>query len=264
MTTNTLKIIALVLMFIDHTGEFIPGMPIFLRWLGRLSAPIFIYCMVWGFHFTHDRKKYLVRMYLFSLIMGLTDTFLNLAVKDSYHYCTNNIFTTLLLICIFIGLWDRQKKHPSSRLIFKFLLFQALTLALTFIFNKIFVNSEFINLFIALFPNVLTCEGGIVVFILGVGLYYNKESKRETALFYLIFCAIYLAVSIYANTPAAASNVYPMAEYLFNYNYQWMMVAALPFFLMYNGQKGRSMKYLFYVFYPVHIAVLFLIGNFMF
>ena len=43
-------------------------------------------------------------------------------------------------------------------------------------------------------------------------------------------------------------------------NYQWMMVASLPFMLLYNREKGKSMKYLFYLYYPVHIYVLYILG----
>ncbi|WP_442913827.1 TraX family protein [Lacrimispora sp.] len=47
MTSTSLKILAAILMSIDHIGEFIPGMPIYLRWIGRLSAPIFFIAVHW-------------------------------------------------------------------------------------------------------------------------------------------------------------------------------------------------------------------------
>lgn len=44
---------------------------------------------------------------------------------------------------------------------------------------------------------------------------------------------------------------------------QWMMIGALPFMLMYNHQKGRKCKYIFYVFYPLHIFMLITFTHFM-
>lgn len=40
------------------------------------------------------------------------------------------------------------------------------------------------------------------------------------------------------------------------FNYQWMMIAALPFMLLYDGRRGRPVKWLFYWFYPLHLAVI--------
>lgn len=37
------------------------------------------------------------------------------------------------------------------------------------------------------------------------------------------------------------------------------MCLAIPFMSRYNGEKGHSLKYLFYVCHPVHVYVLFLI-----
>lgn len=48
---------------------------------------------------------------------------------------------------------------------------------------------------------------------------------------------------------------------LFYGNPQWMMILSLPFLLMYNGEKGRRWKYLFYGFYPVHIIILYFVGK---
>ena len=49
MSSFGLKVVALILMIIDHAAEFLPGMPVWMRWLGRLAAPIFIFCSVWSF-----------------------------------------------------------------------------------------------------------------------------------------------------------------------------------------------------------------------
>ena len=41
---------------------------------------------------------------------------------------------------------------------------------------------------------------------------------------------------------------------------QWMMIAALPLLLSYNNRPGprtKFSKYFFYVFYPLHIFILY-------
>lgn len=64
MNIFTIKIIALILMLMDHIGEFFPDSPIWFRWLGRLAAPLFFYALAVGFRHTRNRKKYLLRLYL--------------------------------------------------------------------------------------------------------------------------------------------------------------------------------------------------------
>ena len=39
MSSFGLKILALILMVIDHIAQFLPGMPIWMHWIGRLAAP---------------------------------------------------------------------------------------------------------------------------------------------------------------------------------------------------------------------------------
>ena len=69
MSTFALKITALILMFLDHTGLYFEGAPVWFRWLGRASYPLFLFSMVWGYHYTRNRKKYLLRLYLMSIFM---------------------------------------------------------------------------------------------------------------------------------------------------------------------------------------------------
>jgi hypothetical protein len=48
------------------------------------------------------------------------------------------------------------------------------------------------------------------------------------------------------------------AEYFWEFEFQWMMIAALPLIMLYNGERGKhSLKYLFYIFYPLHIWILY-------
>ncbi|MFS0647187.1 TraX family protein [Siminovitchia sp. 179-K 8D1 HS] len=50
VTTTCLKLIALISLVIDHTGQFIPNTPEWFRWIGQLAAPIFIYFVVVGYN----------------------------------------------------------------------------------------------------------------------------------------------------------------------------------------------------------------------
>lgn len=49
-------------------------------------------------------------------------------------------------------------------------------------------------------------------------------------------------------------HLFPFADF------QWMMIAALPIILLYNGKKGVGFKYFFYFYYPIHIIILYFIG----
>ena len=42
---------------------------------------------------------------------------------------------------------------------------------------------------------------------------------------------------------------------------QWFSLLAIPLLMLYNGQRGKwKLKYLFYIFYPAHLGILYLIS----
>src|SRR5690554_2561402 len=98
MSTTTLKIIALLLMLIDHIEQFIPGIPIWFSWLGRMSAPLFLYCVIWGFTYTSDKAKYLTRLYLFGVGMAVLNLIINFLYAGPADYVANNFITSLFLV----------------------------------------------------------------------------------------------------------------------------------------------------------------------
>lgn len=68
LDTNFIKLAAIVCMTVDHIGgAFFPQYPVF-RWVGRLAFPLFCYCLTVGMLYTHDMKKYVLRLAAFALI----------------------------------------------------------------------------------------------------------------------------------------------------------------------------------------------------
>ena len=66
--TGILKLIALVFMFIDHSGKVLFNNMTEMRTLGRIAFPIYIWCMVVGFYRTRNVTRYLIRIMLVGLV----------------------------------------------------------------------------------------------------------------------------------------------------------------------------------------------------
>ena len=113
MSTNSLKIFALICMVIDHIGEFFPQSPMWFRLIGRVSAPLFFYCSAWGFYYTSNRKKYLIRLYLSGILMSIG----NIAISfwsGKETLISNNIFVTLFLGCMVVSLFDMKNTNKEK------------------------------------------------------------------------------------------------------------------------------------------------------
>ncbi len=72
--TGLLKIIAFSTMLADHVGYLFFPEQIIWRLIGRVSFPIFAYCVVLGYIHTHNLKKYFLRLLGFSLISQIPYT----------------------------------------------------------------------------------------------------------------------------------------------------------------------------------------------
>lgn len=257
MTSTALKLTALILMFLDHINSFIGGAPIWLKWIGRVSAPLFVFTMVWGLFYTRDRMKYLKNLYFWGIGMAVGDIAMAALVPNAFLAPTNDIFVTLFLVGYFVTMIEKfMRKETGGALILLgvFLLAQGAGALL------IPLSMEFVpgikNLFllvIALFPNILYCEGSFLFVIVGLGLYFARKLPP------LKFSLAYLLLSLFmafSSSPLDFSY-----QGLFLENYQWMMIFALPLMLLYNGKKGKALKWFFYIFYPAHIFFLSWLGS---
>lgn len=84
-----LKVLAIISMLIDHVGFlFFPEYEVF-RWVGRIAFPIFAYQLAMGYIHTSNKKKYMMRLWIFGLIAQIPYTL----CFDTY---SPNILFTLL------------------------------------------------------------------------------------------------------------------------------------------------------------------------
>ncbi len=262
-------------MVIDHIGEFVPNAPIILRWIGRSSAPIFLFCCVWSFEYTHSKKKYLLRMYIASIVMAF--------IQSTYDI-PNNFFRTLFSICLLLYLFEIcRTKEKHYYYVTAYVLWQIITILIPILLGNADydVNSGLIIYIIpALLGNLFNLEGGIIYVLLGIIFYLYKRNNWKLVISFLLFDSLLfflmttsiIGMSLGLIRFKGFHILYEVLDYMlwllgigqmdvggnpFLENFQWMMIFSLPFLLCYNHKQGKKQKYFFYFFYPLHIIVLY-------
>lgn len=272
-----LKLLMLFLMVVDHVGSFIPNTPIWLNYIGRVVAPVFFFLLVDGFFYTRNKFEYARRLFLASGIMVLGNILVPhflIAGKDLL-----NIGISVIVILISIGiivniyLLRRMKPEHFVPMLLIGAIFALIPVVLGCmekgftLYNNIFLSMAFcISLLIgiekrrdkeedsrilwiiliSLLASTVT-EGSFIVLGMTLIFYNFRDNKKMIIISYTILSLLLALGDI-------------SIKGLFLERIQWMMVFALPFFFIYNNEKGKDIKYLFYVFYPVHIWILYILG----
>ncbi len=231
---STLKIIAFVLMIIDHFHEFFSFSDLTPQWfnyLGRLSYPIFIFALSEGLVHTSNRRRYVGRLYLSGVIMEIGNLLINSLFQrpDGLHVYNNifySLFLTAFIICQIEGLRQEKTKRET-------ILLRAAALTLP-IFLIVFPPIPFL-------PNILSVEGGPFFIVVGLAIFYFRSTPIKRAAAYI------------------SSSLFSLAyKTLGLFSCQWMMIGAAPLMLLYNGKRGVNLKYFFYIGYPLHIYLLYI------
>lgn len=255
MSGTAIKLVAMIAMLLDHVAQFVPGMPQWLHWIGRISAPVFLFCLIIGMEHTRNRFRYLTRLYVGGAVMGMIDFGLNLFIEKPYAPMSNNFFTSLFLVGILIAAVElyREDRTAGRRLFVIFGIAQVVSITLCLLVPYAFEKWHLEYLINGFLPNVLSTEGGFLIVILGLLFYWYRKDTKWMAGTFAITCVMYVVLVWMENKMSFHAVLYK--------DCQWMMVLAIPFLLLYNGKKGAGLKYLFYAFYPIHLVALFLIGN---
>ena len=257
LTSTKLKFLAIILMVFDHVHQMWAhaGAPMWLTYLGRPVFPMFLFAMSESFHYTRNRKNFLKRLLFASWIMTVTNTVLQSILPNKDIVLMNSAFSTFFIAGLYMLFYDmlidgiKTRKAGKIATAILLCLVPVLTSLPALLVANLANNDAFSPLVIKimmmgclLLPNVLLVEGGFIIVTLGV-LFYALRKWRWTQI--TILTALSALVFIKSNGS----------------DFQWLMVfAAIPM-ILYNGEKGLGMKNFFYIFYPAHIYLFYLIAT---
>ena len=236
LNSNELKIIACIFMFIDHLGYFFFPDNEILRIIGRLAMPLFALFIAEGAYYTKNKIAYLANILLLGLIISSV-TFaatkeINIDILVSF---------SLSLILIFI------KDEIVDSIYFK-------------IKNKTIIYSIILSIYLSSLLTLMHFfyfEYQLFAILIPLGLSFTNskykiinENKKKLIKF-LVFMLTYSLCMILSNF------IYKINTSL---NIQAYGYLNGLFILLYNNKRGKyNLKYLFYIFYPAHVLVMYAI-----
>ena len=277
LSSTTIKIIAVITMFIDHLATiFFPTgdtlLVSIMHLVGRIAFVLFAFCIAEGFSHTSNRKKYALRLIVAAV---LSEPVYNIAlVKDPtlFFRQQNVIFTFFIAFCALCMIEKIKNKDGLKG--------KKILMVLTAI-GGMFISE--------LTRTEYGCMGVCLVLI----FYLFREKKVvlyiASSLTYFFGYVITLYISniyklwysyltymedyerkkdILAYEPqfkfdlkSIISNLGSASGAIWKYALEGLLVGAIvapAIIMLYNGKKGRTLpKLAFYVFYPAHLMFLY-------
>ncbi|MEG1739274.1 MAG: TraX family protein [Bacilli bacterium] len=268
-----LKLIAIITMTIDHIGsalmsyfpnntaQFATG--IAFRYIGRISLPLIIFILVIGALKTHDIKKYLLRMGIAAAALAVV--LIPLQYAGNFKAIDGNIFLALFLLLLsfyLLSLKGYKKAYillPAAYVIFTF-------------FYSVYGKSTFP------FPVGLLPEYTLYAYLMGILIYsfaklydskiqkgcienkvdyeeYKTSNDYKRSFNLVAIGAIIIVIILYFTL-----KYINVAYDIYNDRFQSYAILSVLFIFFYNherGYKNKYSQYAFYIYYPVHLAIIF-------
>ena len=231
LNKDIIKYFAMLTMLLNHIAT------IFLRSgtlvcesflaIGYFTAIVMIYFLVEGYYYTHSRKKYLSRLFVFAIISEIPYCLAFTKGRVIEFYGLNMLFT--LCLC-FLLIWGLTKtKNRVLKTIF--------TIAI---------------IFISLF-----CDWAILAPIFTLLFVWARNSTFKTRMTFLIstlLFGIFNFVGGIGRFPVTTNFAYALLSIV------GMGVAGICIAYFYNGKRAKKAttfsKWFFYIFYPGHLLIL--------
>ena len=223
MSRNTLKIIALVSMVLDHIGNVLFPEIIVFQVIGRIAFPLFAFFIAEGYYYTKNKGRYARLLFIFAIISWVP---YNLAFD--YPMYKINVLGVFLISILGMFIIDQIKSSVSYKFMF----------AMIFVF---YILMCLVVDLLALAPE------GIVGISLPIVIYATRN-KKTLQMFCMGIMLVIMSLIVW--------SVYGLKQGMI----QLLALLSIVLLCMYNGEKGKTnLKYLFYVSYPTHLFVLWLI-----
>ena len=215
-----LKIIAMVSMVFDHVGDmFFPDSD-WMRMVGRIAMPIFAFCITEGYIHTRNKNKYLMRMGIFALISEVP---FDLAFDGKIGLSHQNIMLSFFLAIIALMLFDLIRGSKDE--------IKGRYSAWRIMLGALAVIAMAVLAFLVKADYTMFAVASVFLF------YAFKDTNHFVRpIPGVAFLALTRTVGYYCTT---GLSIIPL--------------------LLYNGKKGKGLKWLFYAFYPGHLLLLYVL-----
>ncbi len=218
MNATVIKIIGLITMTIDHIGYFMFPSVVGFRIIGRIAYPIFAYMIAEGCKYTRNKIKYFLSVFSVGSICSLV----SYVTERSLYQSILITFACSIILIIFLQEVQTNRNSLLKKCIFGLLAILLIALYV-FLFN------------INVIPQLET-DYGFYGILTPVFIYFGKNKHEK-----LLALTIGLFLIAMDGMP-----------------YQIFSLTAVGILAFYNGKRGKhALKYLFYAYYPSHIAIMY-------
>lgn len=289
MSIFVLKLLALIAMILDHITEvlgwggwnILPINATYLRYIGRISYPIFAFCIVNGWTHSRDRKKYFLRICLCAIVSQIpyslalyTPNHQPIGIGKGFYFHFMPIFFCVALLCT-LTYWYfilNQKCDASIWII----LFTGSLPAILLDVSHIWILSDSLNVLYTLALGMMVLyvidvyrlkihwwEKGWLTAICALTLlaYGSRADYGIRLMGVILIVALYLTRE-YQVIQSAVVLLWGCLLYgIIIGNWTNALATAIPaaFVLLYNSKGkriGKVPQYLFYGFYPIHLLLI--------
>jgi len=241
---DQMKYLAIFFMFWGHLVAWINLMnnpdkvdiamyiqPVSLMIISSVSLfcpPVMFFFIADGYRYTRNVKKYALRLLIFACV---TQPFDWLVFQKIYGWHTSNVIFTLFFGLLAITAWESKYK-----------LWQRIVLVILCDLATVAINSDWLLLG--------------VVFILILHIFREKPKTRLIVYSSLTFA--YFLCNLFSLGKVPAGKLIP-AVFVMIFSF---MSAYFCMTIFYNGKKGKFpvfSKWFFYIFYPLHYLVIWVV-----